>query len=258
MNEQPVEKSHLSYSQIAMYLACSLRYQFHYVQRLEPAFVGSSLAFGHCVHGAANALYQSVLEGDPLTAAQVHDVFRQEWESDNRNRTIKFCNGDTLSSLSEKARRMLEVLHKSIDPTVQLVGLEEPFEVDLGKRVPPLVGVIDVVELNPEGTITVVDLKTASRRYSEQSVHTNLQLTCYSLGAGALGFNGETRFRLDVLLKTKESELVRYETARTDADRTRFVRLVKSVWQGIRKEVFYPKQDWHCVQCPHQEPCQDW
>ncbi len=42
---------------------------------------------------------------------------------------------------------------------------------DLGKRIPPLVGWIDVVEQAPDGTITVADLKTASKRYSDHTVH---------------------------------------------------------------------------------------
>ena len=85
---------------------------------------------------------------------------------------------------------------------------------DLGKRIPPLVGWIDAVELAPDGTVSVIDLKTASKRYSDNTVHSNVQLTCYSLGAKVLGFNGETRFRLDVLLKTQNPELIRYETTR--------------------------------------------
>jgi len=83
-------------------------------------------------------------------------------------------------------------------------------------------------------------------------------ITCYSLGAKALGFNGDTRFRFDVILKTQSPELIRYETTRTDADRERFVKLVKSVWQGIRKEVFFPRADWQCSQCAWAPPCQKW
>ena len=153
---------------------------------------------------------------------------------------------------------MLEVFHESFDPSAQIIGIEEPFEVDLGKRIPPLVGWIDAVELAPDGTVSVIDLKTASKRYSDNTVHSNVQLTCYSLGAKVLGFNGETRFRLDVLLKTQNPELIRYETTRNDADRERFLKLVKSVWQGIKKEVFFPKADWQCGQCPFLDNCKAW
>jgi len=258
MNEQAQDKPHLSYSQVNTYLCCSLKYRFHYLDQIEPPFVGSALAFGSCIHEAVGAFYQSCLEGDPLSASQIHDVYRQAWQSHSKERPIRFFNGDSEESLTAKAQRMLEVFHEAFDPAVQIIGIEEPFEVDLGKRVPPLVGWIDAVELASDGTVSVIDLKTASKRYSDQTVHSNMQLTCYSLGAQTLGFNGDTRFRLDVILKTQNPELIRYETTRTDADRERFLKLVKSVWQGIKKEIFFPKEDWQCGQCPFAYNCKSW
>jgi putative RecB family exonuclease len=258
MNEQAQDKPHLSYSQISTYCICPLKYRFHYIDKVEPPFTAAPLAFGSCIHEAVGAFYQSCLEGDPLSVSQIHDVYRQAWKSLYEERQIRFFNGDTEESLTAKAQRMLEVFHEAFDSSVQIIGIEEPFEIDLGKRIPPLVGWIDVVEQAPDGTITVADLKTASKRYSENTVHSNMQLTCYSLGAQTLGFNEDTRFRLDVLLKTKEPELIRYETTRTDADRERFLKLLKSVWQGIKKEIFFPKEDWQCGQCPFADPCKNW
>jgi putative RecB family exonuclease len=256
MNEQ--DKPHLSYSQINTYLTCPLKFKFHYIDRIEPPFVSSALAFGSCIHEAVGAFNQSCLEGDPLSAGQIHDVYRQVWESHAKERPIRFFNGESEQSLSAKAQRMLEVFREAFDPAVQIIGIEEPFEVDLGKRIPPLVGWIDTVELAPNGTVSVIDLKTASKRYSDQTVHANMQLTCYSLGAQVLGFNGDIRFRLDVLLKTQNPELIRYETTRTDADRERFLKLVKNVWQGMKKEIFFPKEDWQCAQCPFADHCKNW
>jgi len=258
MNDKPQDKPHLSYSQINTYCTCPLKYRFQYIDQIEPPFIAAPLAFGSAIHEAVSALYQSRLEADPLSADQVHDVYRQAWKSHYEERQIRFFNGDTEESLSAKAKRMLEVFHEALDPGVQIIGIEEPFEVDLGKRVPPLVGWIDVVEQAPDGTVTVADLKTASKRYSDQTVHGNVQLTCYSLGAQTLGFNGDTCFRLDVLLKTQNPELIRYETTRTNADRERFLKLVRNVWQGIKKGVFYPKEDWQCGQCPFADHCKAW
>ncbi len=258
MKEQTQEKPHLSYSQINTYLTCSLKYRYHYLDQIEPPFVSSALVFGSCIHEAVAAFYQSCLEGDPLSAGQVHDVYRQAWDSHSREQPIRFFNGDSAETLTTKAKGMLNVFHEAFDPATQIIGIEEPFEVDLGKRIPPLVGWIDAVELAPDGTVSVIDLKTASKRYSDNTVHANMQLTCYSLGAKVLGFNGDTRFRLDVLLKTQNPELIRYETTRTDADRERFVKLVKGVWQGIKKEVFFPKADWQCGQCPYLDKCKTW
>jgi putative RecB family exonuclease len=253
-----MEKPHLSYSQINTYLTCSLRYKFHYIDQIEPPFVSSALVFGSCIHEAVAAFYQSCLEGDPLSAGQVHDVYRQAWESHSKEQTVRFFHNDAEEALTTKAKRMLDVFHESFDQSAQIIGIEEPFEVDLGKRMPPLVGWIDAVELAADGTVSVIDLKTASKRYSDNTVHSDVQLTCYSLGAKVLGFNGDTRFRLDVLLKTQNPELIRYETTRNDADRERFLKLVKSVWQGIKKGIFFPKADWQCSQCAWSKECAEW
>jgi putative RecB family exonuclease len=69
-------------------------------------------------------------------------------------------------------------------------------------------------EESHDGCVTLVDLKTASKRLSQSNVDTNLQLTAYALATESMGFNSdELTFRLDVLLKTKDAEMVRYETS---------------------------------------------
>ena len=110
-----------------------------------------------------------VLEGDPLSPSQVHDVYRQAWDSHSKEQTVRFFHNDAVETLTTKAQRMLEVFHESFDPAAQIIGIEEPFEVDMGKRMPPLVGWIDAVELAPDGTVSVIDLKTASKRYSDNT-----------------------------------------------------------------------------------------
>jgi len=258
MNEQTQEKPHLSYSQINTYLTCPLKYKFHYIDALEPAFVSSALSFGGSIHEAVAAFHQSIMERDSLSVGNMVDIYRQVWESQSKEQAIRFFNGETEDTLLTKAKAMLDVYREGHDPSVQIVGVEEFFEVNLGKRIPPLLGVIDIIEVASDGAAIVADLKTAARKYSDQTVQSNLQLTSYSLGAQALGFNGDTRFRLDVLLKTQNPELIRYESTRNDADRERFLKLVKSVWQGIRKGVFFPKADWQCGQCAFAGPCGQW
>ncbi len=110
------DKPHLSYSQINTYCTCPLKYRFHYIDQIEPPFTAAPLAFGSAIHEAVGAFYQSCLEGEPLSAGQGHDVYRQAWESHANERPIRFSNGDSEESLTAKAKRMLEVFHESFDP----------------------------------------------------------------------------------------------------------------------------------------------
>jgi putative RecB family exonuclease len=246
---------HLSYSQISMYLSCSLRYKFHYVDKIPPAFASASLAFGGAIHEAAAAFYQTRLEGDELRPDQMLDVYRQAWSGKEH---VKFFNGDSENSLVEKAKQMLTVLHGSFDPSITVLGVEEFFELPLG-GLPVFQGYIDLIEQDTKGGVTIVDLKTASKKLSAANAQASLQLTAYSLGVETLGFDAESlTMRLDVLMKTKSPEMVRYETKRTEEDRQRFLRLVYSVWNGIQMEVWFPREDWHCSQCAWSKECAEW
>jgi putative RecB family exonuclease len=131
MHQDAFEKPHLSYSQINTYLICPLKYKFQYIDMLQPTFTSSALVFGSAIHEAVGAFYQSVLEGDCLTVSQVHDVYRQIWESQNKEHEIRFFNGDSGESLSKKAEAMLSVFAEQFNPSVQIIGVEEPFSVEI-------------------------------------------------------------------------------------------------------------------------------
>jgi putative RecB family exonuclease len=253
MPEGPI--THLSYSQISTYLTCPLRYKLNYVDLIPPAFTSAALAFGSSIHEAVGAYYQSRLEGDLLRPDQMLDIYRDTWRGAEK---VKCFNGDNEDSLLHKASSMLEVFHGQVDPGVQVVGVEEFFESQID-GVPPFHGYIDLIEESPDGRVTVADLKTAAKKPAESSVHSNLQLTAYSLGAGALGFDSDQlTLRLDVLTKTKSPELVRYETTRTEEERDRFVKLVRQVWRAIEHHAFFPREDWHCGQCAWAAHCREW
>jgi putative RecB family exonuclease len=246
---------YLSYSQISTYMACPLKYKFHYMDAVEPEFTPVSLAFGAAIHEAVATYYQNRLEGNNLSPSEMLGVYRHEWM---KQENIRFFNGDNEASLAAKAEQLLTVFHSGISLTTIILGVEERFDMPMD-NMPSFLGFIDLIEQDAENNITIVDLKTASKKPTDTNVHQNLQLTAYSLGAQALGFNGpETKCRLDVLTKTKAPELLTYETVRTEVDRKRFVSLVKGVWRGIEQGVWFPKHDWHCVQCAYKTHCDKW
>jgi putative RecB family exonuclease len=248
---------HLSYTQISTYMTCPLRYRLQYVDKIPPAFKSAALAFGSAIHEAIGAFYHQHLLGDSLRPDQMTDVYREAWRNGDQTE-IRFFNGDSEDSLLEKAKRMLQVFHDNFDPTVAILGVEEFFELPVD-GIPPLCGYIDLIEQNSEGSVTLADLKTAARKPVNGAVHQNLQLTAYSVGVEALGFSPDTvNLRLDVLTKTKEPQMVRLETIRTNEDRERFIRLIKQVWNAIEQEVFFPRHDWHCGQCAWADTCAKW
>ncbi|MFC1835411.1 RecB family exonuclease [Thermodesulfobacteriota bacterium] len=247
---------HLSYSQINTYMTCPLRYRFQYVEEIEPQFVSAGLAFGSAIHEAAAAFNQTHLEGDSLRADQMLDVYRQAWQS--REEDARFFNGDDAQSLENKAQQMLTAFAQAHDPSTTVIGVEERFQVEFN-GLPPFVGFIDLIEQPNGGPVCIVDLKTAARKPTDFQIHNNMQLTAYSTGAGALGFDTRNlKLRLDELTKTKKPEMVRYETMRTERNQERFVKLVDKVWNAIQRDCWFPRENWHCAQYAYQEHCKNW
>ncbi len=257
---------HISYSQLSVYLQCPLKYRFHYIDALEPAFTSASLAFGGAVHEAVASFFQSALEGEDLSADNMIDVYRESWRG-CEGPPIQYTNGDTEKKLLKKASDILTLRHSRQDPSIEVYGVEEPFTVDLsdkgdypGNGLPPLVGYVDHILKQPDGNITLIDLKTAAKKPSQLQVDQTLQLTAYSLAAEALGFNpDELTLRLDYLIKSATPDLVTFETVRSQEDRRKFVKMLMSVWKSIETSIFYPKYDWYCrSSCGYQRQCAEW
>jgi putative RecB family exonuclease len=256
---------HVSYSQLSTYLQCPLKYRFHYIDGLEPEFTSASLAFGQCVHEAVAGFFQSALEGEHLSADNMIDIYRESWRGCD-GPTIKYDRGGSEEKLLKLATDVLTLWHSNQDPAVEVLGVEEPFTVDLGEKVdypgdglPPLVGYVDHILKMPDGNITLIDLKTAARKPSQAQADQTLQLTAYSLGAEELGFNAdELTLRLDYLIKTATPDLVTLETSRTEDDKRKFTKLLTRVWKGIETSIFYPNQGYLCGSCGYQSHCKEW
>jgi RecB family exonuclease len=82
-----------------------------------------------------------------------------------------------------RAKTMVKNLAKYLGDlrarNIDVVGVECSFSFDVG--IGRLVGRIDRVHRNPDGTVTIVDLKTGRTKMTDDDVAENLQLECYQL-----------------------------------------------------------------------------
>jgi hypothetical protein len=138
----------------------------------EPAFVPASLAFGSRIHGAAAFFYRGVQGGTAPSPADVQGYFASLWALEAEHRPVRFGEWETRESLLDLGTRMLAVLCAAHDPASTVLGVEEAFCVPLiddetGAVLDrDLVGSLDRLERDAAGRLTVVDLKTAARRYT--------------------------------------------------------------------------------------------
>lgn len=112
------------------------------------------------------------LSADNLWAAvdkRWHELtFEAEWLGERERTRAKKMVANLAAYLSGLRSRNVDV-----------VGVECSFSFDVGAG--RLVGRIDRVHRNPDGTITIVDLKTGRMKMTEDDVSENVQLECYQL-----------------------------------------------------------------------------
>ena len=247
----------LSASQVQGYLACSLRYRFRYVDRIPPPWRPAALAFGGSVHAAVEWYRKERHAGRSPTVEEVQRIFTADWFAANVEPEV-FGERDTKDALTAKGRAMLAAFLAEEDDAVPQ-AVEERFELPL---VDPLTGEVHEVELR--GVIdcvdqdgSVVELKTGARALSQGDVDRHLQLSIYAL-ARYLATGEILALKLELLTKTKEPKLLRYETARSLEDLAWTARLVAAVARAIEAGQFLPSPSWLCTECEYFAHCQKW
>lgn len=248
---------HISFSQINTYLMCSLKYMFTYVQKIDLPFTPVSLVFGTSIHDAIAAYYQGKLEGQILPPEALVEQFNKRWAEEEKRREIRYIGDDKESTIG-MAGKLLNVFCERDNPHETIVGIEEPFRINVGEDIPPLVGQIDLITADEKGAIAVVDHKTAARRKTPVECNADMQMTCYSIGVKSLGYDEEVLLMFQVLLKQKNPAMERYYTTRNDRERDRLVKLIKEVYRAIQSGVFMPVSNFTCPSCPYGELCSQW
>jgi putative RecB family exonuclease len=253
---------HLSASAIAEYMECSLSYRFSRIDKLRPEFRSDNMEFGSCIHQALADFHQERLIGTILTRDQLQERFTYHWTlRASGNEEIKYRPENNFDSLMEQGKSLLKVYHENFhDENVTVLAIEEPFSFTIEGLPVPLVGVMDLLEEDNQGSIIITDFKTAARSYTEDDVSKNPQLMLYHM---ASRFNGHGDrnivMKLDCLIKTKTPQFKRYYTARDRMDELKATKKIHAVWKGISRGVFIPNDtSWKCNECFYKGACNDW
>jgi putative RecB family exonuclease len=202
------------------------------------------------------------MRGTILTLETLHEKFTEYWRAAAEERTdIVYKGGKNFGVLLEDGKKLLGVYYENRPwEDFRVVSVEKAFRFSIEGLQVPIVGVMDLVEEDPSGTIVIVDFKTSSRAYSVADVDSSLQLTLYQMGARANGFRDrEILLRFDCLIKTKKPKFEQYYTTRDPVFEQRAVKKINEVWKGISKGVFIPADDsWQCKGCDYRTYCDEW
>lgn len=249
----------LSYSRISTYLSCPLKFYFNYVLGLKPKRTPVALAFGSTIHKAIEIKLQADMEGRTLPIGELQERFDKDWNQAGQEQDIAYKKDDA-GALSAQGKALLTTLFEAPKPEGTLVGIEEPFEVQVAPDLPPLNGRIDALYQGEDvESIHVVDFKTASTSYDDGKAQYDSQLSAYALAMTHQGYPVEKlTVGFEVLVKTKVPKYQSLKASRTVAQLAQFVKLASSVYQAVQADVFYPRRDFHCADCQFRAECEAW
>lgn len=194
---------HLSASQINLYIQCSLKYKFQYIDRLPKPFKPSALAFGGVLHSALDFFHKQKRKGNDISLDRLLKIFEVDWFSQKVGNEIRYKNDDTEADLLLQGKQILTKYFHSYEG--KPVASETPFSLPLIEPVtgeilgPTLDGIIDLIE--PDHV--VVEFKTSAKTMDEQSVEDSLQLTCYAYAYRMLFQKGPKVLKILNFVKTK-------------------------------------------------------
>jgi len=256
---------HISHSQLDTILGCPQKYNYQYVQGARWEHLPASLAFGRAIHAAVAHYYRHLKQfGEPLILGVLKACFHAELkEAIPKDIEVLYKDGESEGSMQEKGDGLLEVFYAKARPQT-IEAVEMPFLVDLvdpatGEILPTkLAGIFDLIESDADGTMTIADLKTSSRRYTEHQADNHLQSTLYAYALRRLGYTTDgpnILIRFDVLLKTKTPDMESYYAVKAEEDEIWTLALIRRVLRAIEAGAFYPVRSWRCGECPFRRRC---
>jgi putative RecB family exonuclease len=259
------KRPHWSFSALNTFLnTCSLQWAFRYVWKLPSVSTPAALVFGGVFHSACTFAFRARLAGRDLPVTPALDLFGDLFAQECRTAEVPvaFREDETSDTLIHQGQGMLQAL--LTDPACRgdrILAVGETFCVPLpdgGSAEPkPLIGEYDLV-VQDTGGCTIVDWKTAARRWPEGKADSDLQPTCY-LYARSFSERTPTRFRFDVVTKTLTPTVTHLVTVRDEDRFLRLEALLEVVSGMIRAEHFLPsEQSWSCSDCQYSEACAAW
>ena len=257
------KENHLSVSAINTYLRCPSAYFYRYILQIQETFRPGALAFGTAIHVALAYFYSALMKGeDEPPVEKLASVFTDSWKEQLRGDLPVLLNGkQTYDDLQDMGVAMLTCFHQEVPRPHRVVGVEEPFCIEVchpssdepvgGER---LVGVFDAVIQNEDDSYTILEHKTAARRYSKTRLEHDLQVTAYHHAARFMGL-GNAVVTLQVLLKSDMSALELHTPRRSNRDIMDYQRIASGVHAAIDAGAFYPVQEFSCTWCSHASSC---
>jgi hypothetical protein len=245
---------HLSQSQIRTYLYCG---EYFRRERIEGEFLGLktvSMARGSGVHrGAEHNFTQKKETHADLPKSEIVGAavqgYEEQLEADGFGLWMppeEKARGKATVVGEEKDRtvRLAKLFTEKVAPPIQPTMVEAQGTVVVKEDVLEFVGFLDVIEGKK-----IHDLKTATKKDSPATIHTDFQVTSYATIFKAVTGEWPDVFQKEILVDTKTPNVQILQTQRDEADAQAWLNMVVAVHNQIEAGIFPPATlgFWKCA-----------
>ena len=249
---EPIEKPHLSQTQLTSYEACGERYRRRYKEgeKIPPGIV---MVKGAGLHGGSKVNFKQKIESKTdLPRNDIIDISVSQFD-DSVKRGI-------LLTQEEETEGYQNVVGKARDSVVTLGGLyadyvapeyqpkfvEEEHRIVIPNASHDLLCYMDIADIRE----IVTDLKSAKKKKNQKEVDDSEQLSFYALVFRAITGHLPSAVRLEVLVdkKNPERQTPVLEAVRTMDDMQVILNRINVMLKGLKAGIFIPAlaTSWQC------------
>lgn len=246
-------KPYLSPTQLETYLRCGEAYRRRYVEgeRIPPGIVALQ---GTGVHvGAEVNFRQKIATGTDLPVRDIVDASVDGFDRQLVEGWSVDPEGPSVGDARDEVASLATVLAREVCPEYQPTHVEQTVKIEL----PGSHDMLGVIDLAADGR--VVDLKTTSKVWSQDTIDRSPQVTFYAAAHRLLTGEIAQEVVIENLVKTKKPKRVKLTSTRDTKDFAALAARINAVSAGINAGVFVPAESgsWMCSRrwCGYFDSC---
>ena len=236
-----VTLDHLSHSQVNSFTSCPRKWHYDKIERAPRERLPATLAFGIAVHDVLAEVNERSIHGDTIDAKA---AFITAWKAQVASAAAPIYYGkDSADDLLSKGQALVT----AYVPPSGIIGVEQPFTVELDPDLPPIEGRIDVIRRDITGNLIVSDLKTSASKVLTDTNGIEAQLALYDVAYPAAGHEAIVLGKLKTPTITLQP-ITPWPFARL---RQHYIEVHAAMEAGVR----FANRGWQCDGCQFAERC---